>query len=166
MSEQETVDQHWMREALVEARKGRALDEVPVGAVVVNNGEIIGRGFNQPISGCNPVAHAEVLALQEAAAALNNYRLVDCELYVTLEPCTMCAGAIIHSRVKRVVFGAYEPKAGALVSQGRTLELPYMNYKVVMSEGVLEQECSEMISGFFRDRRAAKKAAKQSLKCC
>ncbi len=166
MSEQDTVDQYWMKEALIEAAKGRALNEVPVGAVVVFNGEIIGRGYNQPISGCNPVAHAEVLALQEAAAALKNYRLVDCELFVTLEPCTMCAGAIIHSRVKRVVFGAYEPKAGALVSQSRVLELPYMNYKVAMTEGVLEQECSEIISGFFRDRRAVKKAAKQSLRCC
>ena len=166
MTEQETVDQHWMKEALVEAAKGRVLDEVPVGAVVVYKGEIIGRGYNQPISGCNPVAHAEVMALQQAAATLNNYRLVDCDLYVTLEPCTMCAGAIIHSRVRRVVFGAYEPKAGALVSQSRTFELPYMNYRVEMTEAVLEQECSEMISSFFRDRRAAKKAAKKSLKCC
>ncbi|KEQ19785.1 hypothetical protein GZ78_07940 [Endozoicomonas numazuensis] len=155
-----------MREALKEAEKARDKGEVPVGAVVIREGKIIGRGFNQPISGCNPVAHAEVLALQEAAAHADNYRLVDCELYVTLEPCTMCAGAIIHSRVKRVVFGALEPKAGALISQARTLELPFMNYRVEMTAGVLEDECSEMISAFFKARREAKKAEKQRLKLC
>ncbi|WP_257287530.1 MULTISPECIES: tRNA adenosine(34) deaminase TadA [unclassified Endozoicomonas] len=165
MADQNT-DSLWMREALKEAEKAREKDEVPVGAVVVRGGEIIGRGFNQPISGCNPVAHAEVMALQEAAATLNNYRLVDCELYVTLEPCTMCAGAIIHSRLKRVIFGAPEPKAGALVSQSRTLELPYMNYRVEMTPGVLEEECSEIISSFFRARREAKKAENKRLKLC
>ncbi|WP_257279771.1 tRNA adenosine(34) deaminase TadA [Endozoicomonas sp. ISHI1] len=165
MADQNT-DSLWMREALKEAEKAREKDEVPVGAVVVRGGEIIGRGFNQPISGCNPVAHAEVMALQEAAATLNNYRLVDCELYVTLEPCTMCAGAIIHSRLKRVIFGALEPKAGALVSQSRTLELPYMNYRVEMTPGVLEEECSEIISSFFRARREAKKAENKRLKLC
>ncbi|WP_257255326.1 tRNA adenosine(34) deaminase TadA [Endozoicomonas sp. SESOKO3] len=165
MADQNT-DSLWMREALKEAEKAREKDEVPVGAVVVRGGEIIGRGFNQPISGCNPMAHAEVMALQEAAATLNNYRLVDCELYVTLEPCTMCAGAIIHSRLKRVIFGALEPKAGALVSQSRTLELPYMNYRVEMTPGVLEEECSEIISSFFRARREAKKAENKRLKLC
>ncbi|WP_252179049.1 tRNA adenosine(34) deaminase TadA [Endozoicomonas sp. 4G] len=166
MTDQNSTDNLWMREALKEAEKAREKQEVPVGAVVVRGDEIIGRGFNQPISGCNPVAHAEILALQQAAATLNNYRLVDCELYVTLEPCTMCAGAIIHSRVKRVIFGALEPKAGALVSQSRTLELPYMNYRVEMTPGVLEEECSEMISSFFRARREAKKAEKRRLKLC
>ncbi|MGI9280251.1 MAG: tRNA adenosine(34) deaminase TadA [Endozoicomonas sp.] len=160
------MDSFWMKEALKEAEKAREKGEVPVGAVVVRDGKIVGRGANQPISGCNPVAHAEVLALQEAAGNVKNYRLVDCELYVTLEPCTMCAGAIIHSRVKRVIFGALEPKAGALVSQSRTLELPYMNYRVEMTSGVLEKECSEIISSFFRARREVKKAEKKRLKLC
>ncbi|WP_306671071.1 tRNA adenosine(34) deaminase TadA, partial [Endozoicomonas sp. SESOKO1] len=142
-----------MNEALLEAAKGRSIGEVPVGAVVVKDGQIIARACNQPVSSCNPVAHAEILALQSAAAAIGNYRLLDCDLYVTLEPCTMCAGAIVHSRIRRLIYGAAEPKAGAIVSAAKVLEQPQMNHRVEVTAGVLQAECSEMISDFFRFRR-------------
>lgn len=146
-------DTIWMKEALLEADKGRTLGEVPVGAVVVKEGQIIARACNQPISSCNPIAHAEILVLQSAAAAIGNYRLMDCDLYVTLEPCTMCAGAIVHSRIRRLIYGATEPKAGAIVSAARVLEQPQMNHRVEVTGGVLQDECSSMISEFFRFRR-------------
>ena len=155
-----------MREALVLAKAGWDKGEVPVGAVIVYKGEVIAQAYNQPISGCNPVAHAEILVLQEAARKLNNYRLVDCDLYVTLEPCTMCAGAIVHSRIRRLVFGAPEPKAGAVASVTRVLDQPQMNYRVMVTGGVLQDECSEMISEFFRARRLAKKEEKKRLRLC
>ncbi len=159
-------DQFWMQEALKEAQKACDKNEVPVGAVVVRDQEIIARAHNQPISGCNPVAHAEILALQMAASAINNYRLVDCDLYVTLEPCTMCAGAIIHSRIRRVIFGALEPKAGAVTSVTKVFEQPQMNHRVAVVAGVMEEECSTMISYFFRDRRQQIKEAKKKLRLC
>ena len=159
-------DDFWMQEALIEARKGWEKNEVPVGAVVVRNNEIIARACNQPISGCNPVAHAEILALQAAAKAINNYRLVDCDLYVTLEPCTMCAGAIVHSRVRRLIFGAFEPKAGAVTSVTQVLAQPHMNHQVAVTEGVLEQDCSTMISDFFRARRQQIKEERKRLRLC
>ncbi len=143
----------WMEEALVEAAKGRTLGEVPVGAVVVREGEVIARACNRPISSCNPVAHAEILVLQLAAEAIGNYRLVDCDLYVTLEPCTMCAGAIVHSRIRRLVYGALEPKAGAVTSVTHVLAQPQMNHRVEVVGGILQERCSEMISDFFRTRR-------------
>ncbi len=146
-------DSFWMQEALQEAEKARQLGEVPVGAVVVKGAEVIGRGYNQPISSCNPLAHAEMLALQSAATTLGNYRLVDCELYVTLEPCTMCAGAIIHSRIKRLVYGATEQKAGAIVSASKVLEQPQMNHRVTACGGVLQAQCSAIIRDFFHHRR-------------
>lgn len=156
----------WMKEALVEAKKGWEKDEVPVGAVVVRNNEIIARACNQPISSCNPVAHAEILVLQQAARAINNYRLVDCDLYVTLEPCTMCAGAIIHSRIRRLVFGAFEPKAGAVASVTQVLEQPRMNHQVDVTGGIMELECSTMISDFFKARRLQIKEQKKKLRLC
>lgn len=159
-------DQFWMREALLEARKGWEKNEVPVGAVVVRNDEIIARAHNQPISGCNPVAHAEILALQAAAKTISNYRLTDCDLYITLEPCTMCAGAIIHSRVRRVIYGAPEPKAGAAVSATQVFEQLQMNHRVEVFAGVLEQECRVMISDFFRARRQQIKEEKKRLRLC
>lgn len=159
-------DDFWMQEALTEARKGWEKNEVPVGAVVVRNDEIIARACNQPVSGCNPVAHAEILALQAAAKAINNYRLVDCDLYVTLEPCTMCAGAIVHSRVRRLIFGASEPKAGAVISVTQVLAQPQMNHRVEVTEGVLEQECSTVISDFFRARRQQIKEERKKLRLC
>ncbi|WP_305881933.1 tRNA adenosine(34) deaminase TadA [Endozoicomonas sp. SCSIO W0465] len=155
-------DAIWMKEALREADKGRIMGEVPVGAVVVKGGQIIARACNQPISSCNPVAHAEILVLQSAAAAIGNYRLLDCDLYVTLEPCTMCAGAIVHSRIRRLIYGAAEPKAGAVASAARVLEQSQMNHRVEVTAGVLQAECSEMISDFFRFRRQQIREARRN----
>jgi len=150
-------DEYYMREALALADHAEKANEVPVGAVVVLNGDIIGRGFNQPISGCDPSAHAEIQALRDAAKTVRNYRIVDAELYVTVEPCTMCAGAIIHSRIKRVIFGADEPKSGAVCSQQQIFSEPWVNHQPSYTKGVLGPECSEKVSAFFRRRRAEKK---------
>lgn len=150
-----------MRQALEQAQLADQANEVPVGAVVVYQGEVVGRGFNSPISRCNPVAHAEMLALQDAAMRLGNYRLVDCDLYVTLEPCTMCAGAMVHSRIRRLVFGAIEPKAGAIVSQAQVLSQPQMNHQIEVVGGVLADQSSQLLSAFFRRRRREKKALKR-----
>ncbi|UTW14158.1 tRNA adenosine(34) deaminase TadA [Marinobacterium rhizophilum] len=158
--EQQAIDAHWMGEALQMALRADALDEVPVGAVVVLDGEIIGRGWNQPISGHDPTAHAEIMALREAAAAIGNYRLVEADLYVTIEPCTMCAGAIVHGRIRRLVFGATEPKSGAVVSNGQLLQQAWLNHGVVVQGGIRAAECSACISDFFRRRRAHKRAEK------
>ncbi len=157
-------DQHWMRVALSLAAKAAALGEVPVGAVVVRDGKSVGEGWNRPISGCDPTAHAEIIALRAAAARLQNYRLPNCTLYVTIEPCTMCAGAIVHSRIERVVFGAREPKAGAVVSNARVFDSDYINHGVVYETGVCERECSELISEFFLRRRQEKSLKKNALK--
>jgi len=143
-----------MRRALVLARQGEALGEVPVGAVVVADGEVIGEGFNCPISRHDPTAHAEVMALRDAASRIANYRLENTTLYVTLEPCTMCVGALVHARVGRVVFAAAEPKAGSLVSARRQLESGYYNHVFRFEGGLLADEAGEMLSGFFRRRRA------------
>jgi tRNA(adenine34) deaminase len=148
-------DQDFMREALELARQGALLGEVPVGAVVVQNGEIIGRGFNCPISGSDPSAHAEMVAIRDAAKTLDNYRLPGSTLYVTLEPCSMCAGLIVHSRVARVVYGALEPKAGIVQSQGQFFTQGFLNHRVLYEGGVLGEECGAMLSEFFRQRRAA-----------
>jgi tRNA(Arg) A34 adenosine deaminase TadA len=147
-------DQHFMREALALATQGAALGEVPVGAVVVQNGDIIGRGFNCPISGSDPSAHAEMVAIRAAAQALGNYRLSGSTLYVTLEPCSMCAGLIVHSRVARVVYGALEPKAGIVQSQGQFFSQSFLNHRVLFEGGVLAEECGTMLSEFFKMRRA------------
>lgn len=156
-------DLHWMQCAYQLADKAAALGEVPVGAVIVRNGVIIGQGFNQPISSCDPTAHAEVVALRDAAANEQNYRLVDSTLYVTLEPCTMCVGALIHARVQRVVFGASEPKAGAMMSRAKLHEADYLNHHIDMKVGVLASECSHQLSAFFERRRAEKRAAKLAI---
>lgn len=156
-----TSDEHWMQRALLLAGKAADAGEVPVGAVVVYDDEIIGEGWNQAI-GCNdPSAHAEIVALRQAAQHLQNYRLADCQLYVSLEPCSMCAGAIVHARIQRLVFAATEPKAGAIVSQSRLLDAEYMNYKVEYLGGVCAEQSSALISNFFKQRRAQKKAAKK-----
>ncbi|QIB51041.1 tRNA adenosine(34) deaminase TadA [Pseudomonas sp. OIL-1] len=147
------ADIDFMRLALAEAEQAAACGEVPVGAVLVQDGQIIGRGFNQPILSHDPSAHAEMVALRQAAAAQQNYRLPDSTLYVTLEPCTMCTGLLIHSRVKRLVFGAREPRAGAVVSRSRILEQSWMNHRVEVEGGVLEEECSAVLTAFFRARR-------------
>ena len=147
-------DQAFMREALALAAEGAALGEVPVGAVVVRDGEIIGRGFNCPISGHDPSAHAEMVAVRAAARAAGNYRLPGSTLYVTLEPCSMCAGLIVHARVGRVVFGALEPKAGVAQSQGQFFSQGFLNHRLVIEGGVLAEECGTILSEFFRSRRS------------
>jgi tRNA(adenine34) deaminase len=143
----------FMRAALDEARRGFDAGEVPVGAVVVLDGKVIGRGFNRPISSRDPTAHAEIVALREAASAAGNYRLVGATLYVTIEPCLMCVGAMVHARVGTLVFGAPEPKAGAVMSACRAHELPSLNHRIEVVGGVLEEECRAIIQEFFRQRR-------------
>ena len=146
-------DEAFMREALALAAQGAALGEVPVGAVLVQGGEIIGRGFNCPISGQDPSAHAEMMAIRAAATALANYRLPGSTLYVTLEPCSMCAGLIVHARVNRVVYGASEPKAGVAQSRGNFFAQDFLNHRVLVEGGLLAEECSTLLSGFFKARR-------------
>lgn len=143
-----------MRAALDEARKAFAAGEVPVGAAVVAaDGAIVGRGFNQPIGAADPTAHAEIVALRDAARAVGNYRLVGATLYVTIEPCLMCVGAMVHARIGTVVFGAPEPKAGAVVSTLAAHELPSLNHRMTAVGGVLEDECRAIIQEFFKSRR-------------
>jgi len=146
--------EQFMREALAEARQALAEGEVPVGAVVVSAGEVIGRGHNSPVSLGDPTAHAEVLALRDAARKVGNYRLPGATLYVTVEPCPMCAGACLQSRVMRVVFGARDPKAGAVVSLYRLLEDPRLPHRAEVVEGVLAEECGALLQMFFRQKRA------------
>jgi tRNA(adenine34) deaminase len=145
--------ERFMRAALEEARRGLAAGEVPVGAVLVLGGEIVGRGYNQPIGSHDPTAHAEVVALRDAARALGNYRLVGAALYVTIEPCLMCVGAMVHARVATLVFGAPEPKAGAVASSCRAHELPSLNHRIEVVGGVLEDDCRAIIQEFFKTRR-------------
>lgn len=145
----------FMRAALDEARRAHRAGEVPVGAIVVSDGRIVGRGFNQPIAAADPTAHAEIVALRDAARAVGNYRLVGATMYVTIEPCLMCAGALVHARVATLVFGAREPKAGAVVSTLRALEHEALNHRVEVVEGVLEEECRAVVQAFFRERREA-----------
>ncbi|HAF91470.1 MAG TPA: tRNA adenosine(34) deaminase TadA [Pseudomonas sp.] len=146
-------DEGFMREALALAEQGAALGEVPVGAVLVLDGEVIGRGFNCPISRHDPSAHAEMVAIRDAALRLQNYRLPGSTLYVTLEPCSMCAGLIVHSRIQRVVYGTTEPKAGVAVSRGQFFDQAFLNHRVLVEGGLLAEQCSEMLSQFFRQRR-------------
>lgn len=148
------TDADFMRVALALAADAETLGEVPVGAVVVKDGIVVGRGFNQPISAHDPTAHAEVIAMRDAAARIGNYRLVDCELFVTLEPCAMCAGAIMHARVKRLVYGAADPKTGACGSVVDLFKAPLNHHAEVVS-GVLADECGATLSSFFGRRRQA-----------
>jgi tRNA(Arg) A34 adenosine deaminase TadA len=147
-------DEHFMQLALQQARQGGGLDEVPVGAVLVRDGEVIGAGFNCPISTHDPSAHAEMVAIRAAAANVANYRLPGSTLYVTLEPCSMCAGLIVHSRIQRVVFGATEPKAGVVVSRGEFFTQDFLNHRVLVEGGVLAEECANALREFFRMRRS------------
>lgn len=146
-------DHHWMRHALRLAEQAGREGEVPVGAVLVKDGQLIAEGWNRPINQNDPSAHAEIQALRAAGQMLGNYRLVDTTLYVTLEPCTMCAGAIIHARVARVVFGAYDPKSGAAGSVFNVLNSDQYNHRVDLLGGVLGDECATLLTGFFRQRR-------------
>jgi tRNA(adenine34) deaminase len=149
-----TSDDEFMRRAMVLAEQAAAVGEVPVGALVVKDGEIIAEGYNQPITSCDPTGHAEIIAMRNACAALGNYRLSGCDLYVTIEPCTMCVGAMIHGRIGRIVFGAPEPRAGALQSQLRLMDENHYNHSIEWQGGVLAEECGEIISSFFRRKRA------------
>ena len=155
-------DVMWMRHALTLADKAESIGEVPVGACVVLNGELIGEGFNTPITDNDPSAHAELRAVKEAAAAVQNYRLIDATLYVTLEPCSMCAGMLVHARVKRVVFGAKDAKTGAAGSVMNLLQHPALNHQLEVVSGVLADECANKLSDFFRKRRKEIKAAKKA----
>jgi len=146
-------DRKFMRAALAEAKVAAQADEVPVGAVVVRNGEIIGRGLNRPIQDVDPTAHAEILALRAAAAEEHNYRLSGATLYVTLEPCPMCVGAMLHARIARLVFGAYDPKAGAAGSVIDLCEDRRLNHQIEVNGGLMEEQCAGLLKKFFESRR-------------
>lgn len=150
-------DMNFMREALWLAEQAAQAGEVPVGAVVVKEGKIVGRGFNAPISRHDPSAHAEIAALRDAAQHLGNYRLVDCELFVTLEPCVMCVGAMFHARIGRVVFGARDPKTGAAGSVFNLFDEERLNHHAALQGGVLAEACGKLLSDFFAARRAQQK---------
>lgn len=149
-----TSDEQFMREALRLAREGASGEEVPVGAVVVVEGEIAGRGFNSPAGRNDPTAHAEILAIRQAAAALHDWRLEDCVLAVTLEPCPMCAGAIVNARIPTLIYGCDDPKAGAVRTLYRLCEDPRFNHRVEVRGGVLAEECAQMLRSFFEAKRA------------
>lgn len=156
------MDEKWMRHALRLADKAEQLGEIPVGAVLVDEqGNIVGEGWNLSISESDPTAHAEIVALRQGGQTLQNYRLLNTTLYVTLEPCTMCAGAILHSRIKRLVFGAADYKTGAVGSRFHFFDDYKMNHAIEITAGVLQEECSQKISAFFQKRRAQQKIAKQ-----
>jgi tRNA(adenine34) deaminase len=143
----------FMDAALEQARLALAAGEVPIGAVLVIDGEIVARAFNQPISSCDPTAHAEVLVVREAARIVGNYRLTAADVYVTLEPCLMCVGALVHARIKTLIYGAAEPKTGALVSTVRALETPGLNHRFNVAGGVREDAARELIQQFFKEKR-------------
>lgn len=145
--------EEYMTEALGEASRAEACGEVPVGAVVIYDGRIIGRGHNQPLGRQDPTAHAEIMALREAAQTVGNYRLVGAQLLVTIEPCLMCAGACLHARIKTLVFGARDPKGGGVRSLYNLLDDPRHNHRIEVVEGILADECRSKMQGFFRDRR-------------
>jgi tRNA(adenine34) deaminase len=161
---QEINDEKYMRRAIELAGQGEQLGEVPVGAVIVCDDAIIGEGFNQPITSNDPTAHAEVVALRVAATRIQNYRLVNSTLYVTLEPCTMCVGALIHARIARLVFGTTEPKAGVVVSQAELINSSYFNHRIAVQGGVLAETCQHQLSDFFRRRREELKQLKNENK--
>ena len=150
---------HFMRLALAQAALARDAGEVPVGAVIVLEGAVVGTGFNQPITATDPTAHAEVVAMRAAASALKNYRLTGTTMYVTVEPCLMCVGAMVHARIATVVFGATEPRSGAIASMASAHEFPGLNHKVEAIGGVLEDECRAIIQEFFKARRATARSA-------
>jgi tRNA(adenine34) deaminase len=154
-------NQSFMEQALAEAARGAEEGEVPVGAVVVSDGEVIAQAHNRPISTNDPTAHAEVLVLRAAAQHLSNYRLTDCDLYVTLEPCAMCVGALVHARVRRLVYAAADPKGGAVVSCMRLLESPHWNHQIEVTGGVLAEESAALLQRFFTLRREAQKTESQ-----
>ncbi len=157
-------DLYWMQHALLLADKAEQSGEIPVGAVLVKDGVILGEGWNQSIQLNDPSAHAEMMAIRQAAEKVGNYRLLDCTLYVTLEPCAMCAGLLVHSRVKRLVFGAKDAKTGAAGSVLDIVRHPVLNHQLEVEDGALAQQCADKLSAFFRRRRAEQKALKQQEK--
>ena len=148
-------DIQWMKQCQALARQAAELGEVPIGAMVVRDGQILGQGYNQPIGTSDPSAHAEIQALRAAAKTAGNYRLPDATLYVSVEPCTMCTGAMVHARIDRLVFGAYEPRAGAVVSQLNLLDQEFYNHRMEYVGGCLAEESGELLKDFFRQRRQA-----------
>ncbi|WP_194756965.1 tRNA adenosine(34) deaminase TadA [Aliidiomarina indica] len=156
------LDEFYMQRAIALAAEAEADGEVPVGAVLVYQDEIIGEGRNQVIGGCDPSLHAEVSAIRQGAAKLGNYRLLDTTLYVTLEPCPMCAGLLVHSRIKRLVYGTADPKTGAAGSLLDLTRHAQLNHQIEVSDGVLEAQCRQQLSGFFQKRRALQKALKRA----
>ena len=146
-------DEKWMRQALLLAKQAQAEDEVPVGAVVLYQGQVVGMGRNRSRMDSDPSAHAEMVALREAGKALNNYRLEGCELFATIEPCAMCAGALVHARISRLIYGADDPKAGAVHSVMQVLNHPQLNHRMEITGGVLAAECSQLLQSFFQSRR-------------
>jgi tRNA(adenine34) deaminase len=147
------LDELWMEEALRAAQRGLEAGEVPVGAVVVCGGRIVGQGWNRNITDSDPAAHAEIVALREAGAALGNHRLAECELFATIEPCPMCAGALVHARIKRLIYGADDPKAGAVQSAMQVVNHPRLNHRMEVRSGVLAGRCTELLQTFFKSRR-------------
>ncbi|WEA06788.1 tRNA adenosine(34) deaminase TadA [Pantoea dispersa] len=158
------TDEYWMRHALELARRAWEQGEVPVGAVLVQGDRVIGEGWNRPISQCDPTAHAEIMALRQGGKVIDNYRLLDTTLYVTLEPCVMCAGAMVHSRITRLVYGAKDEKTGAAGSLLDVIGHPGMNHQIEIEHGVLAEECATLLSDFFRMRREQKRAQRQALR--
>jgi tRNA(adenine34) deaminase len=146
-------DELWMQEALGSAQRALEAGEVPVGAVIVCEGQIVGRGWNRNIGDSDPTAHAEIIALREAGSNIGNHRLGQCDLFATIEPCAMCAGAMVHARIRRLVYGADDPKAGAVRSVMQVLNHPQLNHKIEVSSGVLAGRCAELVQEFFRSRR-------------
>jgi tRNA(adenine34) deaminase len=152
-NDRSSPDELLMEAALRAAQRALDAGEVPVGAVVVHNGQIIAEGWNRNLTGNDPTAHAEIIALREAGAIVGNHRLGDCELFATIEPCAMCAGALVHARIKRLVYGAEDPKAGAVHSVMQVLNHPQLNHRIEVKGGVLGGRCAEMLQSFFRERR-------------
>ncbi len=158
------TDEEFMHQALLQAKKARDLGEVPIGAVIVLNGRILATGCNSVITNCDPTAHAEIQAIRQASKIISNYRLIETELFVTVEPCVMCAGAIIHSRIKRIVFGASEHRTGGISSVYSVLQDGILNHTTQVTSGILEAECRQLMQDFFKQRREEQKIQKEKIK--
>jgi len=163
-TQQEREDLAFMQRAFELAQQAESFDEIPVGAVIVYQGKIVGEGFNQSIMLNDPSSHAEMNAIRQAGKNLNNYRLLDCTLYVTLEPCPMCAGLLVHSRIKRLVFASHDLKTGSAGSALNLVDNPQLNHQLEVTSGIMAEQCSQLLSNFFKRRRAEKKAQKQENK--
>lgn len=159
-----TQDEKYMKQAIKQAKKAAALDEVPIGCIITYEGKVIARGYNRRNTDKNTLAHAEIAAIKKASKKMGDWRLEGCTMYVTLEPCQMCAGALVQSRISRVVIGSMNPKAGCGGSVLNLLQMPQFNHQVEVERGVLEEECSTMLSSFFKELREKKKAAKEQMR--